>query len=151
MIDINCLGKIFINNIEQKQNNHSCGYLVYKKKLVHRLVAEKYIPNFAKKPNINHKFGNKKDNRVMQIEWCTQKENIKHSWDIGLHKQCYLKNIKSSEHPMAKTCLQISKDGFLVGVYDSYKEAKEKTGINNVCICQTVKGIRKTAGGYIWK
>ena len=55
-----------------------------KNKLVHILVAEAFISNPENKKFINHKKGNKKDNRATELEWMTQVENNKHSYDTGL-------------------------------------------------------------------
>jgi len=53
---------------------------------VHKLVAETFIPKHTSTEtlNVNHKDGDKTNNCVDNLEWTTQSENMKHSWDMGL-------------------------------------------------------------------
>ncbi len=73
----------------------------------HRLVAETFIPNGDTKLQLNHKDGNKHNNIVTNLEWCTATENIQHSWDIGLRDGTHEKIAGRNRRPV----LAIHTDG----------------------------------------
>ena len=98
------LGRFKEGKVKSSCNNGT-GYLVVnlkvdgkqKMKTVHRLVAEAFIPNLEGKRCINHKDGNKQNNCVENLEWCTHSENNIHSFKNGLNAQR-----KGSSNPNAK-------------------------------------------------
>ena len=57
---------------------------------VNRLVAQHFIPNPDNLPEVNHIDGNKENNHVSNLEWCTRSHNVKHSFDTGLKQPHYL-------------------------------------------------------------
>ena len=55
-----------------------------KPRRVHRLIAAAFIPNPHNKPEINHKDGNRTNNHISNLEWCTHPENMRHAFKTGL-------------------------------------------------------------------
>ena len=64
---------------------------------IHRLVAETFLPNPDNLPEVNHLDGNRLNNKVDNLEWCTTSENQLHSFKIGLHTPK-----RGENHPNAK-------------------------------------------------
>lgn len=62
--------------------------------LVHRIVAQAFIPNPENKKTINHINCIKNDNRVYNLEWATDKENIRHAWDNWLKENTRIQSSK---------------------------------------------------------
>ena len=81
--------------------------------LVHRLIAMTFIPNPNDLPEVNHKDGNKQNNHVSNLEWCTYSENGKHAHKMGLQQsQKGEKHIKAKlTNDQAERIRQLYKEG----------------------------------------
>ena len=70
----------------------------------HILVARHFIENPLNLPQVNHKNGVKNDNRIENLEWCTQLDNIRHSYLIGLRPKKRILDCKSSRKNNINLC-----------------------------------------------
>ena len=110
-----------------------------KTKKVHRLVAETFIPNPAGKPQVNHIDGNKQNNRVENLEWCTNSENQIHSYRVIGNENHGGDGLKT---PVI--CVEMNK------TYCSVRAAARDTGVGASNISRACQKKRKTAGGFHW-
>lgn len=124
-------------------------------KLVHRLVAEAFIPNPENKPVVDHVNTIRGDNRVENLKWCTTKENCnnpksleKMSENTILRK--YIK--KGKEHYNSSPIIQFDLDNNLIKKWDCIADAEREFGnhrrIQGV-LCKTSR--RKTAYDSKWE
>lgn len=107
---------------------------------VHRLVAQTFIPNPENKPQVNHIDGNKSNNKVSNLEWCTCSENLYHSYRT-LHR-------KSA---VAKRIMQYDLNHTFIKLWESSLQIEKELHINHSNIIQCCNNKRKTANNFIWR
>jgi len=142
------LGAITIN-----KQGYPCAILTIngntKRCLIHRVLAQAFIPNPENKKTVNHKNGIKCDNNLDNLEWATYTENIKHAYDNGLRKVSELQKTKykmlytgeGSHRSKLKendisVILSMRKDGI------SVKDIAFKYNVNTVTIYNVINGKR---------
>ena len=108
--------------------------------LVHRLVAQTFIPNHHNLTEVNHIDEVKTHNSVMNLEWCDSKYNI----NYGTRNQRV--SIK-----LSKPVLQFTKDGELVKEWKSMNDVQRNLNYSKGNISYCCTGRYKSAYGFIWK
>lgn len=105
-------------------------------KRIHILVANAFISNLKKLPQVNHKDENKLNNKVDNLEWCTAKYNC----NYGTRNQRISKKIN-----------QYDLEENYVKTWDSIIDVEKKLNIFHSRIIECCQGKRKSIGGYKWR
>ena len=128
-----------------KLRNNLYGYLTVglskynkvKRRKIHRLVAEAFIPNPNNYEQVNHIDGNKLNNAVFNLEWCNRSYNMKHAYENNL-LSCVPVN-------------QYDKEGNFIKTWKGAEYVMKELGICNSNITKCCQGKRYSAGGYVWR
>jgi hypothetical protein len=112
---------------------HKDGYIFVtlhgKQKPLHKLVAESFVPNYEKKPEVNHKDGNKQNCWADNLEWMTRSENQKHAIDSGLQP----KGLSTYKGKFSSEQRETIKSEWDSGMF-SRRELAKKYGVSHACI-----------------
>lgn len=106
--------------------------------LIHRLVAEAFIPNPDNKETVNHIDGDKQNNRITNLEWNTYGENNQHAYDNGMKTDSMRVNMLNS-------------NGETVATFISMHEADRRTGYDYRTIYQICNKKRKSPTEFGWE
>jgi hypothetical protein len=108
--------------------------------LIHRLVAQAFVPNLGGYDVVNHLDENTLNNKSDNLEWCTQKHNI--NYGTGLQRRSATRKIP---------VLQYSKNGDFLAEYPSQRDAAQATNGSFQAIGQCCLGHIPSSGGFIWR
>jgi len=132
-----------------------------KRFLIHRLVAQHFIPNPDNLPQVNHKDENPRNNCVDNLEWCTAKYNMNYGngaktrhLKIDYTKPIYRELAIKNSMAMRKPVLQFSRSGEFIKKYASSADASRAMGArstSHITECCKHNKRYKTAYGYKWE
>jgi hypothetical protein len=144
--------KIKASFLSQAPNGkgYKYAYINGKNRLVHRIVAEAFINNDLSLPQVNHKNGDKTDNRIQNLEWCSNSDNQKHRYDVLGHVGAW-SGKSGKDFAFSKPVVAIS---LLDGTFHNFDcasdavrhgRAKWQSAVQRACA-----GKVKQHNGYVW-
>ena len=154
--------------LKPASNGSKQGYLIVnlrrfnrsKMRYVHRLVADAFLDNPNNYPVINHKDENPKNNRVDNLEWCTQKYNVNYGSRLDKFRFFMLsdKNPNRGKHrpesfkeKVRKSVLQFDREGHLVKEWDSARTVGDTLGIYPGGITSSCRRRIPSYKNFIWR
>lgn len=149
--------KVLKNKIRNNGYHEVCLYKdnTHCFKLVHRLVAEAFIPNPDNKPVVDHINTIRNDNSVENLRWCTTKENCNNPKSLEkMSKNTNLRKCikRGKEHYNASAIIQFDLDGNLIRKWDCISDAGREYGDQrNIQGCLNNSSRRKTAYNHKWE
>ena len=120
-------------------------------KYVHRLVAEAFLPNPQNKPQINHIDGDKTNNLLSNLEWCSPGENQSHAIAKGLRSLSPMVGKHGDKNPLSRSIIQCDLSGKPIRRWASISDAAEALGVNRSSISNCLNGRHKTSCGFKWE
>ena len=125
---------------------------IFKLNYIHRLVANAFLPNDNNLEQVNHKDGNKLNNCVDNLEWCSRSENMKHAIRIGLISKDTIRKAIEKMNKVERKAIQQIKNGKVVAEYEStFSAGKQFSKHANTNISACARGLLQSAYGYQWK
>ena len=132
-----------------KAHSYSNGYLFFALKnkgyLVHRCVAQLFIPNPLNLRCVNHKDGDKTNNRVSNLEWNTYSQNHIHAYRV-LGRISHWKGRTSRLHPASKRVEKLDDKGEVIEVFQSARDAGKILNVSPGAIGKSIREGYKVHG-----
>lgn len=120
-----------------------------KPKALHRILTETYLPNPSDLSDVHHINGDRNDNRLENLEWCTRSHNIWHSYNTHGRKPAHTGKFNEDNHNSIKVVATNIKDGSKLEFPSMHEAGRQGFLISKVCLC--VNGKRNTHKGYTWE
>lgn len=117
--------------------------------LVHRLVAESFLPNPNNYINVHHKNADKSDERASNLLWVSRSFNIQHSYDYEGHTRANLGKF-GKENKRSKPIAQMDLQGNTIKIYDSVSDVQRELGFKEGNISSCALGKYDTMYGFKW-
>ena len=154
-ISITMCGKILANNRPLKQYDNGYGYktVSIKSKLfyVHRLICSFYNGD-TQGMDVNHKDGNRGNNKINNLEWCTRSENQKHAYRVLKRQRAKPQLGRSGEkHHRSLLIKQLTMNGELIKTWCGVREAARHFNCTHTSICSALRGRSNTSCGFKWE